>query len=129
MSLCFGEGVLRRAPHQPARRSEGSGCGQVPYRTPHAGVLRHAPHQPARRIEGSVCGQLMRESRTVSTPGAGEIGPSTSLARCFRPGVVIATELRINQRGVSKAAGAGNSCESPVPYPLRVPEEQVLRRV
>ena len=34
-----------------------------------------------------------------------------------------------NQRGVSKAAGAGNSCESPVPYPLRVPEEQVLRRV
>ena len=41
------------------------------------------PHQPARRIEGS-----------VSTPGAGEIGPSKSLARCFRPGVVIATELR-----------------------------------
>ena len=27
--------------------------------------------------------------------------------------------LRINQRGVSKAAYAGNSCESPVPYPLR----------
>ena len=70
------------------------------------------PHQPARRIEGS-----------VSTPGAGEIGPSKSLARCFRPGVVIATELRINQRGVSKAACAGNSCESPVPYPLRVPEK------
>ena len=41
------------------------------------------PHQPARRIEGS-----------VSTPGAGEIGPSKSLARWFRPGVVIATELR-----------------------------------
>jgi len=25
--------------------------------------------------------------------------------------------LRINQRGVAKAADAGNSCESPVPYP------------
>ena len=57
------------------------------------------PHQPARRIEGS-----------VSTPGAGEIGPSKSLARWFRPGVVIATELRQRRRH-------------------RVPEAQVLRRV
>ena len=28
------------------------------------------------------------------TSGAGGTGPSKSLARCFRPGVVIATELR-----------------------------------
>ena len=37
--------------------------------------------------------------------------------------------LRINQGGVPKAACAGNSCESPVRYPLRLPEKQVLRRV
>ena len=36
----------------------------------------------------SGCGDRYR------TPGAGGIGPSASLARCFRPGVVIATELR-----------------------------------
>ena len=55
--------------------------------------------------------------------GIGLIAPW--LSRCFgrtrmreRSGV-----LRINQRGVPKAACAGNSCESPVPYPLRVPEK------